>query len=124
AWNCRSARSRRSSIHSGSSLSSEMSRMVSSSSSPFSAANAAFCSFLNSKRFSESVSRRWSCSELIVWFVAVEALSGCLVGFLADPVVPLVLEFAGEIGIAALGDLAVEHDVDVIGLDVVQNALV
>ena len=47
-----------------------------------------------------------------------------LVGVFADPVVPLVLELLGELRAAALDDFPVEHDVDVVGLDVVEDALV
>src|SRR6056297_3268904 len=64
SWNCFSARRRRWSIHSGSSLSSEMTRTVSSVR-PFSVSKADFSSFLNSKRASVSVSLRWSWSELM-----------------------------------------------------------
>ena len=42
----------------------------------------------------------------------------------ADPVVALVLELFGQLARAALGDDAVDHHVDVVGLDVVEDALV
>ncbi len=45
-------------------------------------------------------------------------------GFLADPVVALVFELLGEFGSARLGYLAVEHDSDAVGFDVVEYALV
>ena len=48
------------------------------------------------------------------------AVLRCLVGLLADPVVALVLELLCKLRTAALGDLPVEHHVNVVRLDVVE----
>ena len=45
-------------------------------------------------------------------------------GFLAHPVVALVLKLLGEFGSALLGYLAVKHHYDAVGFDVVEYALV